>query len=125
MRKAYRSDLTDPQWALIQDVLPAAKPGGRPRAVDLREVVNTLMDQARTGCPWDYLPHDLLPKSTAWDYFAAWQADGTWQRIVDTLRGQLRPEAGREATPSAACIDTQTVKTTEAVDGRPPRAVCA
>lgn len=113
MRKAYRTDLTDPQWDLIKDLLPSAKPGGRPRQVDLREVVNTLMYQARTGCQWDYLPHDLVPKSTAWDYFVAWQKDGTWQKIVDTLREQIRTEAGREATPSAACIDTQTVKSTE------------
>jgi putative transposase len=113
MRKPYRSDLTDEQWDLIQDLPPAAKSGGRPREVDLREVVNTLMYQARTGCQWDYLPHDLVAKSTVWDYFVAWQQDGTWQKIVDTLREQIRQEAGREATPSAACIDTQTVKSTE------------
>ena len=113
MRKPYRSDATDEQWDLIKDLLPAAKAGGRPRQVDLREVVNTLMYQARTGCQWDYLPHDLLPKSTVWDYFVAWQKDGTWQKVVDTLRERIRKEAGREATPSAACIDSQTVKTTE------------
>ena len=113
MRKPYRSDLTDAQWALIQDLLPAAKPGGRPRVVDLREVVNTLLYQVRTGCQWGYLPHDLFPKSTVWDYFVAWQKDGTWQSILDTLRAYIRQQAGREATPSAACIDTQTVKGTE------------
>jgi putative transposase len=113
MRKPYRSDLTDAQWLLIQALLPAAKPGGRPRPVDLREVVNTLLYQARTGCQWDYLPHDLAAKSTVWDYFVAWQQDGTWQQIVDALRGQLRKKAGREETPSAACIDTQTVKSTK------------
>jgi putative transposase len=113
MRKAYRSDLTDEQWELIKDLLPGAKPGGRPREVDLREVVNTLMYQARTGVQWDYLPHDLAPKSTAWDYFVAWRKDGTWQKLVDALRGKVRKEAGREETPSAACIDTQTVKSTE------------
>ena len=113
MRKPYRSDLTDAQWALIESLLPAAKAGGRPRQVDLREVVNTLLYQARTGCQWDYLPHDLLAKSTVWDYFVAWQKDGTWQHVVDTLRERIRQEAGREATPSAACIDTQTVKSTE------------
>jgi len=113
VRKAYRSDLSDAQWDLIQALLPAAKSGGRPRAVDLREVVNTLIYQARTGCQWDYLPHDLVAKSTAWDYFVAWQNDGTWQKIVDRLRERIRTEAGRAATPSAACIDTQSVKSTE------------
>jgi len=113
MRKPYRSDLTDPQWDLIQGLLPAAKAGGRPRQVDVREVVNTLMYQSRTGCQWDYLPHDLVAKSTAWDYSVAWRKDGTWQNLVDTLREHIRTEAGREATPSAACIDTQTVKSTE------------
>lgn len=113
MRKPYRSDLTEEQWDLIKELFPPAKPGGRPRVVDLREVVNTLMYQARTGCQWDYLPHDLLPKSTVWDYFVAWQKDGTWQKLVDTLRGKIRQKEGREETPSAACIDTQTVKSTE------------
>src|SRR5262245_33478446 len=113
MRKRYPSDLTDAQWAVIVLLLPPAKPGGRPRTVDLREVVNTLFYQARTGCQWAYLPHDLLPKSTVWDYFVAWQHDGTWQKIVDALRGQLRKAKGREETPSAAAIDTQSVKTSE------------
>jgi putative transposase len=113
MRKPYRSDLTDEQWEVIKDLLPAAKSGGRPRKVDLREVVNTLMYQARTGCQWEYLPHDLLAKSTVWDYFVAWQKDGTWQKVLDALRGIIRKAAGREETPSAACIDTQTVKSTE------------
>src|SRR3954469_21621226 len=113
MRKPYRSDLTDAQWRLIEPLIPPAKHGGRPRTVDLREVVNTLFYQARTGVQWDYLPHDLLPKSTVWDYFVAWQQDGTWQKILDALRGQIRREAAREGTPSAGCIDTQSVKTTE------------
>jgi putative transposase len=113
MRKAYRSDLTDEQWEVIKPLLPAAKPGGRPRTVDLREVVNTLFYQDRTSVQWDYLPHDLLPKSTAWDYFKAWGEDGTWQKIVDALRGAVRKAEGREETPSAACIDSQSVKTTE------------
>jgi len=113
MRERYRSDLTDAQWALIAPLLPPAKPGGRPRTVDLREVVNTLFYQARTGCQWDYLPHDLLPKSTAWDYFVAWQQDGTWQKLVDALRVRVRKAKGRQETPSAAVIDTQSVKTGE------------
>src|SRR4051812_4220677 len=110
MRKPYPSDLTDEQWGVIEPLLPAAKPGGRPRTVDLREVVNTLFYQARTGCQWGYLPHDLLPKSTVWGYFVAWQQDGTWQRLADALRCGARKAKGREETPSAACIDTQSVK---------------
>ena len=113
MRKSYRSDLTNEQWDLIQDLLPCGKSTGRPRKVDLREVVNTILYQARTGCQWEYLPHDLLPKSTVWDYFVAWQKDGTWQNVVDALRGKVRTAAGRAETPSAACIDSQTVKSTE------------
>jgi putative transposase len=113
MRQRYKSDLTDEQWAVIEALLPSARPGGRPREVDLREVVNTLLYQARTGVQWDYLPHDLAPKSTAWDYFARWRDDGTWQRVVDALRAAVRKAEGRKATPSAACIDSQSVKTTE------------
>ena len=97
----------------MEGMLPAPKPFGRPRKVDLREVINTLMCQGRTGCQWDMLPHDLLAKSTVWDYFVAWQGDGTLRDIVDVLRGKIRKEVGREETPSAACIDTQTVKSTE------------
>ena len=113
MRKPYRSDVTDAQWAILEPLLPAAKSGGRPREVDLREVVNTIFYQSRTGVQWDYLPHDLTPKSTAWDYFVAWTADGTWPNLVDALRTAVRQAEGRDATPSAACIDSQTVKTTE------------
>lgn len=113
MRKRYKSDLTDEQWEVIRPLLPDAKPGGRPRSVDLREVVNALLYQARTGVQWDYLPHDLTPKSTAWDYFVAWGNDGTWQKVVDALREAVRKQEGREQTPSAACIDTQSVKATE------------
>jgi putative transposase len=113
MRERYRSDLTDEQWAVIEPLLPPATPGGRPREVDLREVVNTLLYQARTGVQWDYLPNDLTPKSTAYDYFARWRDDGTWQNVVDALRAAVRKAEGREPTPSAACIDSQSVKSTE------------
>lgn len=113
MRKPYPSDLTDAQWEILEALIPPAKHGGRPRTVDMREVLNTLFYQDRTGVQWDYLPHDLVPKSTAWDYFVAWQKDGTWQKMLDSLRGEVRTEASREETPSAACIDTQSVKTTE------------
>lgn len=114
-RKAYSTDFTDEQWTIIEPLIPAAKTvrGGRPREVCMREVVNTISYLNRTGCQWDLLPHDLLPKSTVYDYFAQWRSDGTWTRILTALRTQIRLSEGREATPSAACIDSQSVKTTE------------
>ena len=112
-RTSYATDLSDQQWTILEPLIPTAKLGGRPRTVDMREVINTILYLNRTGCQWDMLPHDLLPKSTVYDYFATWRDDGTWQRIMDALRAQVRIEAGREATPSAASIDSQTVKATE------------
>lgn len=113
MRKPYPTDLTDEQWHVLQPLIPPAKHGGRPRKVDLREVVNTLFYQNRSGCQWDMLPHDLLPKSTVYDYFVQWRDDGTWQRLLDALRRAVREAAGREAAPSAGAIDSQSVKTTQ------------
>ena len=112
-RKAYATDLTDEQWAILEPLIPPAKTGSRKREVSMREVVNTMLYLNRAGCQWDMLPHELLPKSTVYDYFAAWRDDGTWQHLLDALRAQVRIEAGREATASAASIDSQTVKTTE------------
>jgi putative transposase len=96
-------------------MIPAAQTqrGGRPREVDIREVVNTTLYLNRSGCQWDMLPHDLLARSTVDDYFGCWRDDGTWAKILHTLREQTRGQAGREPTPSAACIDSQSVKTTE------------
>jgi putative transposase len=113
MRKRYPSDLTDEQWEVLQALIPPAKPGGRPRQVDMREVLNTLFSKARTGCQWDYLPHDLLPKSTVRDYFEAWQQDGTGAKLVEAVRRKVRKAEGREETPRVAYVDTQSVTGTE------------
>lgn len=114
-RKAYPSDLTDEQWELAELLIPAAKPGGRPRGASMREVLNALLYLNRSGCQWDMLPHDLPPKSTVYEYFAAWRDDGTWQALLDHLRGVHRElaAASEAVTPSAASIDSQSVKTTE------------
>jgi len=113
VRKAYPTDLTDTQWAILEPLVPPSKHGGRPRTVKMREIINTIMYLNRTGCQWDMLPHDLLPKSTVYEYFAQWRDDGTWVKFLDALRAQVRTAEGREATPSAMCIDSQSVKTTE------------
>jgi len=113
VRKTYPSDLTDAQWAILEPLVPASKYGGRARTVDMREFVTTILYLNRTGCQWDMLPHDLLPKSTVYEYFAQWRDDGTWAKFVDALRVEVRTQEGREATPSAMCIDSQSVKTTE------------
>lgn len=113
IRRTYPSDLTDAQWAILEPLVPASKYGGRPRTVDMREIINTILYLNRTGCQWDMLPHDLLPKSTVYEYFAQWRDDGTWAKFVDALRVEVRTQEDREATPSAMCIDSQSVKTTE------------
>ncbi len=117
-RTPYPSDLTDAQWQLIQPLLPAAKPGGRPRKHDLREVVNALLYLNREGCTWRALPHDFPPWRTVYDYFAAWKADGTWEAVNGALRRKLRVKEGRPHTPTTASLDSQTVKATEAADSR-------
>lgn len=112
-RNRYPSDLTNSQWKRLKDLLPQAKPGGRPRSVDLREVLNGILYVVRGGNSWRMMPHDLPPWSTCYDYFRKWRNDGLWRRINDTLRDQVRRKAKREKSPSMAIIDTQSTKTTE------------
>lgn len=114
-RKPYPSDVTDEQWNILESLLASPRTDGlgRPTEADLREVVNAILYLNRSGCQWDMLPHDLPPKSTVYGYFARWRDDGTWRQIIDTLRAQVRVAEGRSPTPSAACIDSQSVKTTE------------
>ncbi len=106
----YPSDLTDAEWALIAPMIPPAKRGGRKRSVDVREVLNGIFYVLSTGCQWNALPKDLPPKSTVYDYFDLWEWDGTLERIHHELYVAVRDEEGREASPSAAVIDSQSAK---------------
>jgi putative transposase len=110
-RLAYRSDLTDAQWKLLEPHIPAAKAGGRPRSLKMREVCNAIFYLIRNGCQWRDLPHDFPKWQSVYSYFRCWSLDGTWQRLNDLLRTQVRQQAGHNAQPSASSIDSQSVKT--------------
>jgi putative transposase len=112
MVQRYPTDLTEAEWALLAPLIPAAKPGGRPRTTDMREVVNAILYSLRSGCQWRLLPTDF-PHQTVYHYFRTWRRAGVWERMHDTLRGDLREVSGRTCEPSAGIIDSQTVKTTE------------
>nr|WP_231749518.1 IS5 family transposase [Tautonia plasticadhaerens] len=111
-RAAYPSDLTRDEWAQVERVIPAPKPGGRPAKHDRREIVDGLLYVARTGCQWRAMPHDLPPWATVYWYFRIWKRDGTFDRLMDLLRGDVRQAEGRQRQPSAAILDSQSVKTT-------------
>ena len=109
----YPSDLTDDEWGLVEPLIPPGKTGGGKRRVNMREVVNGLLYILSTGCQWRAIPKDLPPKSSVYDYFDLWTDDGTLERIHHALYEQCRERAQREASPTAAIIDCQSVKSAE------------
>ena len=109
----YPSDLTDEEWALVKPLIPPAKHGGRKRKVDEREVANGIMYVLSTGCQWRYVPKDLPPKSTLHDYLDRWNYDGTLEKIHHALYVKCREQLGREASPTACVMDSQSVKSAE------------
>lgn len=113
-RLPYPSDLTDEQWECVKELVPAPKPGGRPAKYPRREILNALLYLARTGCQWRAMPHDLPPWRIVYWYFMNWRNDGTLERFHDRLRAAVRTAEGRDIQPTAAILDSQTVKTTEA-----------
>src|SRR6056297_185888 len=117
-RKRYPTDLTDSQWKRIEPLIPTEKPGGRPRETDMREVVNALFYLTRTGCAWRMLPHDFPPWRTVYEFFKAWRDDGTLERMNARLREQVRQQAGQDAEPSIAVLDSQSVKTSDQAGSR-------
>jgi putative transposase len=114
-RKPSLTDLTEDPWPSLPPLMPPAQPGGRPRAVDLRASIHTLLSLNRPGCPWALRPHALRPKSTVWEYFAPWRDEGPWPPRMDALRaaGRQPPAPSQEPTPRAARSDSQAVKMTE------------
>jgi putative transposase len=114
-RSVYPTDLTDPQWKRIASFMPKhdKSRGGRPRSIPYREIVNAVLYVVRGGCAWRLLPHDFPTWKTVYTYFRNWRKEGLWERIHERLREETRLADGREKTPSAAIVDSQSVKTTE------------
>ena len=112
-QRIYPSDLSDEEWAVLEPMIPAAKPGGYPRRVDMRQILNALFYQQRTGCQWRYLPKEYPRWPTVWTYFRQWRRSGVWETLHTALREAARRQMGREATPSAAISASQSVKTTQ------------
>jgi putative transposase len=112
-RRPYPTDLSDEEWWILEPLIPEAKPGGRPRAHKTRELLDAIFYTVRGGCAWRLLPHEFPPWQTVYHYFRLWRLDGTWERINSVLRERLRAMAGRQEAPSAAILDSQSVRTTE------------
>ena len=112
-KKRYSSDLTDAEWVIYEPLVPPAKHGGRRRTTNMREVLNAIFYVLKTGCQWVNLPKDFPPYSTVFDYYNQWRKDKTWQGLNERLRERVRQAEGHAATPSAAILDSQSVKTTE------------
>jgi putative transposase len=112
-RARYPSDLTDSQWAVVAPMIPDAAPGGRPRKADKREIVEAILYLLRAGCAWRLLPHDFPPWPTVYYYLRRWGREGVWASVLHTLVMTDRERAGREASPSAAILDSQTVRTAD------------
>ncbi len=112
-RRAYPTDLTDSQWTALEPMIPDATPGGRARKADKREIVEAILYFLRAGCSWRLLPHDFPPWQTVYYYLRRWEREGVWTRVHHTLVMADREQAGREASPSAAILDSQTVRTAD------------
>lgn len=112
-KQTYPTDLTDRQWECMRKCIPAAKPGGRPRTLQMRQVLNAILYIVVGGCQWRMLPRSYPNWKSVYDYFRRWRDDGTWKRIHDMLRAELRQKMGRDKHASAGCLDSQSVKSTQ------------
>jgi putative transposase len=112
-RREYPSDISDEVWEILEPLIPPEKPGGHPRTTNMREVINAIWYVLISGCQWRMLPHEFPPWSTVWGYFRIWRKAGVWEQMHTSLREHLRSRLGREPTPSAVIIDSQSVKTSQ------------
>lgn len=111
LQRAYPSDLTDAQWEILEPFIPPLSPEATYHKHERRTIVNAILYVLRSGCPWRALPHDLPPYGTVFAYFQRWRREGVWDRVLEALRMEVRTKEGRDAQPSAAVIDSQSIKT--------------